>query len=64
MSKFSHYAKRYGGIIPKRPDFNKCAHEVVTSSKWNEAHQCTRKCGHGPDGAFCKTHAKRYETKK
>jgi len=29
---------------------------------WDDfrSHQCNRKDGHGPDGAYCKQHAKRY----
>ncbi len=61
-AKLSRYARRYGGIIAKRPDYTKCAHSVVTSLKWNEAHQCSRSCGHGPDGAYCKQHANNYSS--
>lgn len=60
-----NYNRSYGiwAGNPKgtRPDYTKCAHEVVTSLKWNESHQCSRSCGHGPNGAFCKQHAKLHE---
>lgn len=54
---YLRYQKKYGGIIKVRPDFTKCAAEVDVSAKWNESHQCNRKCGHGPEGAYCKQHA-------
>lgn len=53
----NHWQKEYGGITKQKPDFTKCAHDVVVSVKWNESHQCGRSCGHGPDVAYCKTHA-------
>lgn len=64
MSKKSHYQQSYGGITRHRPDFTKCAHDVVTSLKWNQSHQCNRACGHGPDGAFCKQHAAKLQATK
>jgi hypothetical protein len=44
---------RYGGV---RPDFARCADTVSSGSIWHGSKQCSRKNGHGPDGAFCKQH--------
>ena len=59
MSKESHYPKAYGEWAgnPKgvKPDLNRCA-KAVWSNHING--QCARKCGHGPDAAYCKQHAK------
>lgn len=53
------YKERYG-VTPATPfgmapDFNKCAEEV--SDYYTGVHQCKRRRGHGPDGAYCKKHA-------
>lgn len=58
MSKESHYKKAYGEWAGKpkgtNPDFNRCAKEI-----WENhiSKQCSRACGHGPDGAYCKQHS-------
>ncbi len=61
MSKESHYLDRYGAWAgnPKgfAPDYNRCAWQVFDRTFFR-SYQCTRKCGHGPDGAYCKQHAK------
>ena len=63
----AHYDRAYGiwSGNPKghKPDFTKCAANVIPRGGWSVAsdHQCTRPCGHGPDGAFCKQHAKQYQ---
>ncbi len=64
--EFSSYARRYGisPANPKgvRPDFTKCAADVSARGGWSLAasNQCKRPCGHGPNGAFCKQHAKEF----
>lgn len=65
--KLKHYDSRYGvsSVQPKgvRPDFTRCAQSVTPRGGWAMSdHQCTRKNGHGPDGAFCKVHAKQFST--
>lgn len=61
--KFQQYKRRYGkdaafNPTGDRPNYERCAHEVERFSKGRFFyHQCTRKCGHGPDGAFCKQHS-------
>ena len=37
----------------RRPDYSRCAEEVHRGYSF---HQCTRKNGHGPHGAWCKQH--------
>jgi hypothetical protein len=58
MSKEQRYKQRYGewsGSSGKVPDFSRCAQSVMQGYIFV---QCSRKCGHGPDGAYCKQHAK------
>jgi hypothetical protein len=41
-----------------RPDYSRCCKEVIdTSTRWTRWHQCGRKNGHGPEGAYCKQHS-------
>jgi hypothetical protein len=58
--------RRYG-VWAGNPDGNpedvtRCIEEVwnTGSAGWIP-HQCSRKRGHGPDGLYCKQHAKRHE---
>ena len=59
----SYHQKRYGAWAGypqgSAPVPGRCAKEV-----WHGFHasQCTRKRGHGPEGAFCKQHAKKVRT--
>lgn len=62
-AKLEHYSPCYGVWSEKpkgsRPNFTKCAASVDSKGGWGPVeHQCTRPCGHGPDGAYCKQHAK------
>jgi hypothetical protein len=53
----AHFRPEYGhGSYCKRPDFARCADSVYLGSVWHGSKQCSRKNGHGPDGAFCKQH--------
>jgi hypothetical protein len=38
----------------------RCAYEVSEPPWYIEYHQCNRKPGYGPDGLYCKQHAKRF----
>lgn len=39
------------------PDLTRCCEEVTYYiGGWPKHKQCTRKCGHGPMGAYCKQH--------
>ena len=55
---------RYGqwaGNPNGRPENLADCIEVKRSySAWDHGTQCTRKRGHGPDGLYCKQHAKRH----
>ena len=36
-----------------------CAYEIWESGPWIMSCQCSRKNGYGPDGLYCKQHAKK-----
>ena len=40
-------------------DPKQCAYEVPCGGRSVLFHQCVKKPGHGPDGIYCKQHAKR-----
>ena len=42
-------------------DETRCIARVPYEGGWH-FHQCTRKRGYGPDGKYCKQHAKRFIT--
>ena len=56
--------RRYGvwGGNPKGmpEDATSCIEEVWPSGACWIPYQCTRKRGHGPDGLYCKQHAKKH----
>lgn len=62
MSRQHTHKERYGewAGCPKgyAPDPKKCAAEVCSGYLF---HQCSRALGHGPNGVYCKQHAKRYQ---
>lgn len=66
-SMSSHHSTRYGQWAgsPNGSATNKngCAEQVWPKGQWHSS-QCARKRGHGPEEAFCKQHAKRFESKK
>ena len=54
--------RRYGRKTAWHPrghaeDPAQCIAEVDSADGWNK-HQCYRNRGHGPDGLYCKQHAK------
>ena len=49
----SHYPESYGNRIKHTPDYSRCCEKIVRG--WFDS-QCSRKNGHGPDGAYCKQH--------
>lgn len=67
MKLTSYHREKYGNWagLPngRRPDPERCAESVYPAQSWVSA-QCSRKCGYGPEGAFCKQHAKRFEATK
>lgn len=58
--------RRYGvwaGEPKGRPeDPSQCIEEIWDN--FTHGYQCSRKRGHGPDGLFCKQHAKKIEKQK
>lgn len=60
MSLKEHYKDRYelwsGNPKGTAPDFNRCCEQVSASLRWHIPSQCSRKNGHGPDGAYCYQH--------
>ena len=38
-----------------------CAYECAEPGRWIHFYQCSRKNGHGPEGLYCKQHAKMVE---
>lgn len=64
MKEHKHREK-YGAWAGKpegnKPNLEHCAQEITDSQGWH-FHQCSRKIGHGPNGIYCKQHAKRYNT--
>jgi hypothetical protein len=54
------YKARYGAWagFPEghKPDFERCCEEVSNGTRGALYHQCFRKRGYGPGGAYCKQH--------
>lgn len=54
------YRKSYGAWAGfpagKPPDFTRCCVQVWPNERGARHHQCGRKRGFGPDGAYCKQH--------
>ncbi len=64
MPKKNESGERRYGVWAGNPmghaeDTNRCIAEVPAYPSWTRA-QCSRKRGHGPNGEFCKQHAKRH----
>lgn len=61
IEQSSLYKNKYGAWagMPQghKPDMALCCAEVADNSmRWPHYHQCSKKRGHGPDGAYCKQH--------
>lgn len=60
MAENRLYPAKYGAWAGNpegnRPDYERCCEEVWSKERWSRAHQCHRKRGHGPDGAYCSQH--------
>ena len=56
----SLYKKSYGAWagFPQghAPDYSLCCAEVSANERWPRYHQCSKRRGHGADGAYCKQH--------
>ena len=55
--------RRYGTWAGSETAENKACCVVLVSQGWY-TYQCSRKRGHGPDGLYCKQHAKMVEAGK
>lgn len=55
MRRYNEWAGNPKGI-PEDP--TRCIKEVWDPNGWL-SHQCRRKRGHGPNGEYCKQHAKK-----
>ena len=57
-----HYRTHYGvekdGNKGKRADYKRCCYAINIAQ---DVLQCRGKSGQGPDGAYCKTHARELE---
>jgi len=53
-------SRTYGYLHPRPEDPARCIVSVQPPGLWGigESHQCYRKRGHGPNGEYCKQHAK------
>lgn len=60
IEKSPLYPNSYGTWAGNRtgsaPDYGRCCEGVWSKERWPRQYQCTRKRGHGPDGAYCKLH--------
>lgn len=61
-------ARRYGEWAgnPKgtKEDPARCVEEVCGADRWPVFHQCRRKRGYGPGGAYCRQHGKRQQERE
>ena len=58
MSEPRQYNLWAGNPKGDKEDVTRCIKEVRDWSGWHSV-QCSRKRGHGPDGLYCKQHAKK-----
>jgi hypothetical protein len=53
----AQYPKDYGPSFRcRKPDYARCAESVADDGRMVTSSQCSRKNGHGPEGAWCKQH--------
>lgn len=57
--RYGQWAGNERGVLM---DITRCVEEVWPQVGW-VPYQCTRLRGHGPDGEFCRQHAKHYAPK-
>ena len=51
------YGKWAGRPLGARPDYERCCEQIyIRMGVGGQFSQCSRKRGHGPDEAYCKTH--------
>lgn len=60
MKRYGQWAGNEAG---QAEDPTRCTESVLPAREWISK-QCTKKRGHGPDGAYCKQHANKIEKLK
>jgi hypothetical protein len=61
MAKLRIYGSWAGNPKGRKEDIARCIEEVWPNERMSFiAHQCQRKRGYGPDGLYCKQHAKKH----
>ena len=58
MIKLKTYGNWVGNPDGQLEDEKYCIKEVWGNDRWSHGYQCGRKRGYGPDGKYCKQHAK------
>ena len=53
--------RRLYDVAAKKYNPSQCAYHVFPWRWTDKDHQCSRSPGHGPDGLYCKQHAKMVE---
>lgn len=61
MTRIINGERRFGCWPYDWPEDPACCIEPVTPKGWFKVRQCCRKRGHGPDGLYCRQHAKKHE---
>lgn len=57
------YGQWAGNPNGQKADLARCAQSVTPKGEW-VSRQCSRARGFGPDQAYCKIHAKRYQEER
>lgn len=58
-----HYGEWAGNPKGHKENPENCIEEIWPTGRWGATcrYQCNRKRGYGPDGLYCKQHAKKHE---
>lgn len=60
--KERRYGQWAGNPRGAAEDKARCVEEVAERGRWINYYQCLRKRGYGPNGEYCKQHAKKAKT--
>jgi len=63
MEKLRRYGQWAGNPNGRTEDKTRCIWEVWERGRIINSYQCFRKRGYGPNGLYCKQHAKKVEAK-
>lgn len=55
------YGRWAGNPNGQPEDVTRCIQEIWGGDAWSRGSQCQRKRGHGPNGLYCKQHARMIE---